>query len=127
MKTLLWVVGIAFILVGVLGWFDNPLVGEDGFFETNTAHDYVHLLLGALLILVAIVAGVESVAPALLGVGAVYLLLAVVGFFQAPDGGVVLGIAEMNTADHWLHVVLGGGLLILGFLARGTRTAMARL
>lgn len=124
MKTLLWVFGIVFILVGLLGFIDNPLAGEGAFFETNTAHDVVHLLFGLVFILAALFAREESAPSVLITVGVLYLLVAVVGFIQAPSGGTVLGLIETNMADHWLHVGLGVVLIGLGYSARQPRMQM---
>ena len=50
-KTLGWVFGIVFVLVGILGMAGTGLVGETGTFMTNTSHDVVHLVTGILFIL----------------------------------------------------------------------------
>jgi hypothetical protein len=58
-------------------------------------------------------------------VGAVYLLLAVLGFVLIPAGGDLLGLVAMNTADHWLHLVLGVVIVAVGFMAGGSSHAVA--
>lgn len=113
-KTFALVFGVVFVLVGVLGFVPNSLVGADGFFQTNLLHDLVHLLFGAILLLVAFLAPMKSgVWLKLLGL--VYLLLAVLGFVLLPAGGTLLGLVQMNMNDHWLHVALGVVLLAVGF------------
>lgn len=115
-KALLWVFGVVFVLVGLLGWVPNPLVGMGGLFETNHAHDLVHLIIGVVFILVALFAAHQA-SMTLKIIGAVYLLVAVLGFVMAPQGGALLGLIETNTYDHYLHVVLGVVLLAAGFWA----------
>lgn len=115
-KTLAMVFGIVFVLVGVLGFVPNPLVSPDGLFEVNTMHNLIHLVIGLVLLAVSFMAPAMS-ALWLKIFGAVYLLLAILGFLMVPDGGLLLG-AMTNVADHWLHVVLAVALLAAGFLAK---------
>lgn len=121
-KTLVWVFGIVFVLVGILGWVPNPIVGPGAMFETNTMHDLVHLVIGVVFILVALLAADKS-ALSLKVIGVVYLLVAVLGFVMVPQGGSLLGLVETNMADHWLHVVLGVVLIGAGFLAKDAAPA----
>lgn len=107
------VFGIIFVLVGLLGFVSNPLVGSTGLFMTNGLHNLVHLLIGIILI-VASRSGQASSSMWLKIIGVVYLLLAVLGFLLAPSGPMLLGIVTVNMADHWLHLVLGVVLLFAG-------------
>jgi hypothetical protein len=124
-KKLAAVIGVVFVLVGVLGFIPNPIVGTEGFFVTNTAHDLVHLISGLLFlgaggIVVALAVTKPSGVPLFMKIfGAVYLLIAVLGFAVlsgAGDTGSLLGFIEINAADNWLHVVLGLGILGAGFI-----------
>jgi hypothetical protein len=114
-KKLALVFGIVFVLVGVLGFIPNPIVGMDGLFMTNMLHDLVHLLIGVVLLIVGISAPEKS-SLWLKIFGVVYLLLVVLGFLLIPSGGSLLGLVVMNMADHWLHLVLGVVLLAAGFV-----------
>jgi hypothetical protein len=116
-KTLLWVFGVVFLLVGVLGFVPNPIAGPTGIFETNTVHDVVHLAFGVVFILVAVMAA-DSASMTLIVGGAVYLLVAVLGFVMVPQGGELLGLVHTNTADHWLHVLLAVVLIGAGYLSK---------
>ena len=120
-KTLAIISGIVFVLVGLLGFVDNPLVGMDAFFEADMAHNLVHLVIGLTLLAVAFLATAQS-ALWLKIIGVVYLIVAVLGFFLT-SGGMLLGIMAVNDADHWLHVVLGVALLAAGYLANGETSA----
>lgn len=114
-KTLAKVFGWVFILVGVLGFFGNPIVGQMGLFHANVAHNIVHLLLGIILLLAS---GTEAKAALWLKiVGVVYLLVAILGFLMTPAMGTtnLLGFVEINGADNWLHVVLGVVVFLSGF------------
>ena len=111
-KTAAVILGIVFLVVGVLGFFPNPLVSPTGFFVVNTAHNIVHLISGAVLL-----AGAYSslgAAMALKIVGVVYAVVALLGFVMG--GPMLLGMIAMNHMDHWLHVVLAVVLLGAGFM-----------
>jgi hypothetical protein len=103
------VIGVVFLLVGVLGFIPNPLVSPDGLFVVNTAHNLVHLASGAVIL--AGVYGFGS-ALALKIVGVIYAIIAVLGLLMG--GEALFGIA-MNMADHWLHVGLAIVILLAGF------------
>jgi hypothetical protein len=111
-KKLAIIFGVVFVLVAVLGFIGSgPILGT---FLTDSAHDAIHLLVGIILIWVAISNG--NSAGALKIFGLVYLLLAIVGFIQfgTTGSGMLLGIAEVNGADNFLHLVLGIVLWIAG-------------
>jgi hypothetical protein len=115
--------GILFLIVGVLGFIPNPIVSPTGIFEVNNYHNLFHIGAGILL-LVGAYASAGSFGPgmALRFVGAVYAVLAVMGFFMPMNG--ILGAFAMNMADHWLHTLLAVVLLLAGFvLAPAPRTA----
>ncbi|KQZ85092.1 hypothetical protein ASD56_01610 [Microbacterium sp. Root166] len=108
--------GAVYILVGLLGFAVTSGVGfiatEGGLllgvFEVNPLHNIAHLLIGAALL----IAGLKSVPAAKavnVTVGAVYLLLGIVGFFLVDTA---LNILALNTADHFLH--LASALVLLG-------------
>ncbi|MES2225867.1 MAG: DUF4383 domain-containing protein [Patescibacteria group bacterium] len=108
--------GVIFVLVGILGFIPNPLVGPTGLFDTDTVHNLIHLIFGVILLIVAMSSPMKS-ALWLKILGIVYLLLAIIGFLTVPDGGSLLGIAMTNMADHWLHIVLGIVLLVAGVVS----------
>ncbi len=124
-KNISLVLGAVFILVGILGFIPNPLVGHAGLFETDLGHDLVHIIAGIALI----VAGLQTEQLGRLAVqvfGVVYLAVGVIGFGivdSATGQGSLLGLVHLNSADNWLHIALGVALLALGF---GLKPAMMR-
>lgn len=119
--------GAVYILVGLLGFAVTSGVGfiatEGGLllgvFEVNPLHNIAHLLIGAALL----IAGLKSVPAAKavnVAVGAVYLLLGIVGFFLVDTA---LNILALNTADHFLH--LASALVLLGVGLAADRTVRA--
>jgi len=122
-KTLALVFGIVFVLVGLLGFVSNPLVGANGLFMTNGLHDIVHLLFGIILIWASRGGQTRSVSWLKI-LGVVYLVLAVLGFLLAPSGPSLLGLVTVNMADHWLHVVLGVVLLLAAYMGNNSSSSM---
>jgi hypothetical protein len=121
-KTAALIIGVVFVLVGILGFFPNPLVYSAGaLFAADTAHNLVHLVSGVLIL-----AGAYSGMGAALTLkifGIVYGLVALLGFFLG--GPSLLGLIQVNHADHWLHAALAIVILAAGFMLRDETPAMA--
>ncbi len=113
--------GVVFILVGILGLLGTGIIGSEGYFKTNVAHDIVHLASGILFILVSSSGALSGVLKLF---GIVYLLVAVLGFMS--DNGTILGLLDISPADNWLHVVFGIVLLAAGFKV-GKPQAMSQM
>ena len=114
-KTAAIVLGAVFVLVGVLGFIPNPIVGPDGIFMTNMSHNLIHLVSGAVLLAGAYTSLGPSLALKIIGV--IYAIVAILGFVMSGD--MLLGMVAMNTADRWLHVLLAIVLLAAGFGLNG--------
>ena len=119
-KTLAKVFGWVLIVVGVLGFFSNPIIGKVGYFHANVAHTVIHLLLGIIFLLVA--STEESAGLWLKIMGVVVLVVAILGFMSGT--GTILGFIETNTAANWLHAVLGVVFFLCGFMG-GSSSASA--
>jgi hypothetical protein len=117
--------GIVFLLVGLLGFVSNPIIGRASYFLTNPAHDFAHLVLGGFLLGLA-TGGNRSAKLALYATGAVYALLALVGFAQVgPSGdGMLLGLVHINYNDNWLPALLGVVLIVSGLVAESRSHAL---
>jgi hypothetical protein len=112
-------IGIIFIAVGILGFFDNPVVGtsENAIFHADSFHNTVHIVSGALFLLIAMAA--PSKAGLFLKIfGLVYLLLGIIGLTSIGDEGMteIFGMLHVNGADNYLHIGLGVLILLAGFL-----------
>ncbi|MGH1524831.1 DUF4383 domain-containing protein [Leifsonia sp. L25] len=119
--------GAVYLLVGLLGFAFTGGVGFVathgglilGIFEVNPLHNVAHLLIGAALL----IAGLTRMAAAKAvntTVGAVYLLLGIVGFFLVGTGANILAL---NTPDHFLHLV--SAIVLLGVGLGAERTVRA--
>jgi hypothetical protein len=123
------VFGAVYVLIGLLGFTVTAGVGFFdtsgglllGLFEVNILHNVAHLLIGAALL----IAGLSSV-PAARSVnttiGAVYLLLGIVGLFLV---GSELNILAINAADNVLHFGSAAVLLAVGLGADKSARARA--
>lgn len=117
-KNILYVLGAVFILVGLLGFVMNPILG---IFAVDTLHNIVHLVSGILAIWFARQGDAQGMMYAKV-FGIVYLLVAVLGFMQASSGK-ILGLLAINGADNLLHVVLAAVLLYVGFMMKPAQSS----
>jgi hypothetical protein len=117
-------VGAVFLLVGVLGFIPGITTGYDsleaaghkshaellGIFQVSVLHNIVHLLFGIAGIALARTA--PTARAYLIGGGAIYLVLWLYGLVV--DKMSQANFVPLNTADDWLHFVLGLGMIALG-------------
>jgi hypothetical protein len=110
------VFGVVYLLVGLLGFvvtgFDKFAATDDKEsllgFQLNPLHNIVHLLIGALLLTAAMrTISVAKGANSL--VGAVYLVVGIIGLFILDSSANIL---SLNGADNVLH--LASALVLLG-------------
>ncbi|MCJ1707812.1 MULTISPECIES: DUF4383 domain-containing protein [unclassified Microbacterium] len=121
------VFGAVYLLVGLLGFAVTGGVGfiaTDGglllgIFEVNPLHNIAHLLIGGAL-LVAGLANARAAKGVNTTVGAVYLLLGIVGFFLVDTPANILAL---NVPDHFLH--LASAVVLLG-VGLGTERSIPR-
>ncbi len=131
-RTAALVVAATFALVGVLGFIPGITTGYDtmsfagheseakllGIFQISILHNLVHLLFGvAGFVLARTVSGARAY---LVGGGAVYLVLWLYGLVI--DHNSAANFVPVNSADNWLHLVLGLGMIALGLVLTRRRT-----
>lgn len=124
-KKLGLVLGVVFLLVGLLGFVSNPIVGDMGIFHTNGGHSLVHIITGLLFIFVALKA-TNSTGIVLKVFGIVYLLVAILGFVMlgSQESVSLLGFIDVNSADNYLHVILAVVVFAAGMMAGKKQTMM---
>ncbi|MDQ1536248.1 MAG: hypothetical protein QOE58_641 [Actinomycetota bacterium] len=124
-------VGVVFALVGILGFIPGVTSHLDqisgagvhseakllGVFQVSVFHNLVHLAFG-----VAGIAMSRSMRLArlfLIGGGIIYLVLWLYG--MVIDQTSSANFIPINSADNWLHFVLGAGMVVVGvLLGRGS-------
>ena len=120
-------VGLVFLVVGIAGFIPgittNPYDGLDfaghdgdaellGIFQVSVLHNLVHLAFGvAGLALARTVPGARAF---LVGGGAIYLVLWLYGLIIDKDSEA--NFVPLNSADDWLHLVLGVAMIALGLV-----------
>jgi hypothetical protein len=103
------VVGAVLTIAGIIGFFYSASFGSPGdvydvfgILAVNGWHNVVHLVTGLLGLAAAGYAAREYA----LGLGLVYLLVAIWGFIIG-SGDSILSIVPVNTEDNILHLLLG--------------------
>ena len=113
-KTFTTIFGTILILLGFLGFASNPLIGNNAFFVTDSVHNLIHLIFGAILLIVVLWSD-ENSAFWLEFVGMLIFLLGLIGLLATPSsGGMLLGIAATNGASNWMHIIGGAAIFFAG-------------
>lgn len=110
-KTLALVLGVIFVLAGLLGFVAAPDGMLLGVLHVNGLHNIIHLLTG----LIAIICGMmgEGASRSFFKVfGVIYVIVAILGFFS---GEAILGMVANNMADAIFHAIVALVFLFLGF------------
>lgn len=125
-----YVFGVVYLIVAIFGFLVTGVHGYDLLtephtgnylmgFELNGLHNFVHLLVGSVLLVAA--ADEEATAQlVVLGVSAVYGLVGVLGFFALSQSWNILAL---NMADNFLH--LGTAAVGVAAVVLSRRAAMA--
>jgi len=110
--TVTWILAALFLGAAVLGFVPNPLLGENAFFVTNTAHDLVHLASAIGFVIVAVL-GEKASVWFMKVFGIFHILIGLIGFVTlgAQSEGHLLNIIHINSFDNFLH--LGSGILFV--------------
>ncbi len=104
--------GVVLVVGGIIGFFYNGTFTSDksvhddvfGILAVNGWHNLVHIATG--LLGLAVAASYTSSRAYALGLGAVYIAIAVWGFIIG-SGDSILSIIPINTADNVLHLLIG--------------------
>ena len=121
-----FVVGAVFLLVGALGFIPGITAHYDmmtfaghhsgakllGLFDISVLHNIVHLAFGVAGL--ALWRTFDAARWFLIGSGIIYVVLWIYGLIVADDGAA--NFVPVNSADNWLHLGLGVGMLVLGFV-----------
>ena len=116
-KTIATILGIGFILVGIIGFIAPDMMGM----HLSTVHNLVHLLSGVIALYFGIAGSYTAARSFCITFGLIYALLGVLGFVLGTPGPermltVIPDQLILGRMDHIVHIVLGA-LFILGGLA----------
>jgi Domain of unknown function (DUF4383) len=107
------VIGATLVVAGILGFFYNAsfATGDGterdavlGILDVNGWHNVVHVASG--VVGLALAGSYDNARVYALGFGAVYLVVALLGFL-AGDGDEVRNLIPVNTEDNVLHLLIG--------------------
>jgi hypothetical protein len=120
-RTVAAVFGVAYVVIGVVGFLPDPLVQPSaadgatgalfGAFAINPLHNLVHLTIGAALLYSSMATASAIMAARV--VGLVYLAVGLLGLVS-PIG---FGLLPLGGADIVLHLGTGLALLAIGFMS----------
>lgn len=130
-KTIAKLLGVVFILVGVLGFLSPGLLGM----HLSLAHNLVHLVSGALALYFGFKGTLSQARLFCIIFGVVYGLLGVAGLALGHPGAHTVsavpahgqdsslfaalpGTLELASPDHYVHILLAIVFLIGGFLTK---------
>jgi hypothetical protein len=125
------VIGATLVVAGIIGFFyeadftSNESVRDAvfGVLDVNGWHNLVHIATGALG-LAAFAAGIRTSRNYAIGLGIVYLLVAIWGFILG-DGESILSIIPVNTEDNVLHTLIGVLGVLVFYADTGTERSAA--
>jgi hypothetical protein len=111
-QTYALIFGAVLTLAGIIGFFYNSEFTSNkdvrdavfGILDVNGWHNVVHVLTG--IVGLAAAASYSSARGYALGLGVVYLVVAIWGFIIG-DGDSILSIIPVNTEDNILHLLIG--------------------
>ena len=133
-KTICIVLGVVFLLAGLLGFIMPRLAG----LHLSPAHNVIHIVSGAAALYFGLARSRSEARLFAITFGLVYVLLGITGFWlgtndsivQAEHGGQDVGMSESQVfrpipgvlvfgkIDHILHLLLGAAFLAAGFVSK---------
>ena len=114
-KTVCKILGVLFLLVGVIGFAAPNLLGA----HLTTPHNVVHIVSGAIALYLGFAGSLSGAKAFCLVFGVVYLALGILGMALGTGEGRMwmLGPLHFGQSDHGIHALLG-----IIFLAGGLFT-----
>jgi Domain of unknown function (DUF4383) len=118
-------VGLVLIAAGIIGFLNTPLAGSsaNALLATDTVHNVVHLATGLLALGIAFGLKGEQQVNAVLGFGALYVIIFVAVLLSPTLFG--LFSVSANAPIHVIHAAVAVVTLAVGLMARGGSTQTA--
>lgn len=117
-KTVCKILGVVFVLVGLIGFVKPDLLGA----HLGMAHNIVHLASGAIALYLGFAGSLSAAKTFCLVFGLVYLALGIIGMAigTGADRMWMLGPLHFGQADHGIHILLGIIFLAGGLFTKKT-------
>jgi len=117
-KTICKILGVVFLLVGVVGFASPDLLRA----HLTPPHNVVHIVSGVIALYFGFAGSLSGAKAFSLVFGIVYLALGVMGLAmgEAPDRMLMLGPLHLGTSDHAIHILLGIVFLAGGLFTKKT-------
>jgi hypothetical protein len=118
-KTVCKILGVVFLLVGLVGFVDHDFLGA----HLSGAHNVIHLVSGALALYLGFAGTLAAAKTFSLVFGVVYLALGILGMALGTGPERLWTIAEplqFGQADHGIHILLGVVFLAGGLFTKRT-------
>lgn len=118
--------GIVLIAAGLLGFLNTSLAGTDAnaLLRVDSVHNIVHLLTGLVALYIAFGLKGEQQVNGVIGFGILYVII-FVAVLASPTLFGIFSVAA-NLPLHVIHAAVAVVSLAVGYMARGTSSAMAR-
>ena|SRR5690349_13070409 len=117
-KTVCKILGVVFLLVGLVGFAAPNLLGA----HLTPIHNVVHIVSGGIALYFGFAGTLSGAKTFCLVFGLVYLALGVLGMAlgEPPDRMWMLGPLHLGQMDHIIHVLLGIVFLAGGLFTKKT-------
>src|SRR5215213_5872393 len=117
-KTVCKILGVVFLLVGVVGFVSPTLLNA----HLSPAHNAVHIVSGVVALYFGFAGTLSGAKAFSLIFGIVYLALGILGLAlgAGEDRMWMVGPLHLGTADHAIHVLLGVVFLAGGLFTKKT-------
>ena len=104
-KTVCKILGVVFLLVGLIGFVKPDLLNA----HFSPAHNVVHIISGAIALYFGFAGTLSGAKTFSLVFGVVYLALGILGIAlgTGDDRMWMVGPLHFGTADHGIHILLG--------------------
>jgi hypothetical protein len=104
-KTVCKILGVVFLLVGLLGFVQPEFLNA----HLTPAHNVVHIVSGAAALYLGFAGSLSAAKMFSLVFGVVYLALGILGMAlgTGEDRMLMLGPLHFGQADHGIHILLG--------------------
>ncbi len=118
--------GIVLVAAGLLGFLNTSIAGtaDNALLRVGTVHNIVHILTGLVALYIAFGLKGEQQVNGVIGFGILYVII-FVAVLVSPTLFGIFSVAA-NAPLHVIHAAVAVVSLAVGYMARGSSTAMAR-